>query len=108
MKRSLICTSLFVSTLLAGTAFAGDGEDKFRKMDSNGDGRITATEHANAAQQMFMMADANKDGAVTMQEMEMHKDMKHDKKHGDKDDMGGDRTRRDDDTNTDGMDDDGN
>lgn len=86
MKRSLICTSLFASMLLAGTAFAGDGGDKFRKMDTDGDGRITAAEHAAGAQAMFTKMDTNKDGAITMQEMEAHKDMKHDMKHDSKDD----------------------
>jgi pentapeptide MXKDX repeat protein len=85
MKRSLIPLSMFAGLALAGAAFANhhEGDDKFRKMDTNNDGRVTAAEHAAAAQQMFTMMDGNRDGAVTMEEMKMHKEMKKDGMHKD-------------------------
>jgi Ca2+-binding EF-hand superfamily protein len=95
MKRFLIATSLVTTVLLAGTALAND-KDKFRMMDTDGDGRISASEHAAGSQQMFMMMDANKDGAVTMEEMKAKMEMmKRDKDHG-HDTMGRDRMRSDD------------
>lgn len=83
MKHPLISLSMFAGLALAGAAFANhhEGDDKFRKMDTNKDGRVTAAEHAATAQQMFTMMDANRDGAVTMEEMKMHKDMKKDGMH---------------------------
>jgi Ca2+-binding EF-hand superfamily protein len=98
MKRTLICTSLVATVLFAGTAFAND-QEKFRKMDTDGDGRVTAAEHAAGAQQMFTMMDSNGDGGVTMEEMKMYKDMKRDSKDG----MDGDRMRRDGATDAGGM-----
>jgi len=38
-------------------------------MDPDGDGKITAAEHAAAAQAMFEKADANHDGNLTHEEM---------------------------------------
>jgi Ca2+-binding EF-hand superfamily protein len=98
MKRTLICTSLVATVLFAGTAFAND-QEKFRKMDTDGDGRLTSAEHMAGAQEMFTKMDANGDGAVTMEEMKAHKDMKHDSKDGKR----GDHMRRDGGTDADGM-----
>lgn len=96
MKRFfLISTSLVATVLLAGTAFANE-QEKFRTMDTNNDGRITAAEHAAGAQRMFTMMDTNKDGAVTMEEMKAHKDMKHDMKDRGRDNMNRDGARSDD------------
>lgn len=85
MKRSLISLSMFAGLAFAGVAFANpnEGDDKFRKMDADNDGRVTAAEHAAAAQDMFAMMDANRDGAVTMEEMKAHKGMKKDRAHKD-------------------------
>jgi Ca2+-binding EF-hand superfamily protein len=50
---------------------AGGGDDHiFQMMDSNGDGKISADEHATGARKMFEMMDANKDGKVTAAEMD--------------------------------------
>ena len=52
-------------------AYAGNDADKhFKKMDANGDGKITRAEHAAGAKQMFAECDANKDGVVTAAEMD--------------------------------------
>ena len=53
----------------AGGDKAGDHEGMFKSMDTNGDGKISAEEHAAAAKKMFEMMDANKDGKVTAEEM---------------------------------------
>lgn len=93
MKRSLMCISLAAATLFAGAAFAKDGDEKFRKMDTDSDGRITASEHAAHAQQMFTMIDTNRDGAISRQEMEAHKGMKKSRMHGMSDRARGDKGR---------------
>jgi Ca2+-binding EF-hand superfamily protein len=55
-------------------AFAGDGnkggDDKFAKMDTNADGKITSSEHAAGGRTMFQSMDTNKDGSVTAAEMD--------------------------------------
>ncbi|KGQ18112.1 Calcium-binding EF-hand-containing protein [Lysobacter dokdonensis DS-58] len=65
---------------LAGIAFGasahGDG-DKFKMMDTNGDGQISAAEHEAGVTKMFTEMDADKDGFVTAAEMDsMHASMK--------------------------------
>ena len=44
-------------------------EAHMQAMDSDHDGRITAAEHAAAAQAMFTRADANHDGYLSQDEM---------------------------------------
>jgi Ca2+-binding EF-hand superfamily protein len=52
-------------------AFAGkDADHHFKKMDTNGDGKVTRAEHAAGAKQMFTECDVNKDGVVTAAEMD--------------------------------------
>jgi hypothetical protein len=72
-----IMKSLPTSLLIAGglalatlPAFAGDGEDKFKLMDTNGDGSVSRAEHAAGAQTMFGKMDADSNGIVTTAEME--------------------------------------
>jgi Ca2+-binding EF-hand superfamily protein len=64
---TIACT-LVLSALPA--AFAGNKDDKFKKMDTNGDGKVTREEHAAGARQMFTKSDANHDGVVTAAEMD--------------------------------------
>ena len=52
------------------SAFAGNSADKFKKMDTNGDGKVTREEHASGAKQMFTKNDANNDGALTVAELD--------------------------------------
>jgi Ca2+-binding EF-hand superfamily protein len=49
---------------------AMSAEDKIRMVDTDGDGVLTASEHAAGAASMFLMMDADRDGAVTEAEMQ--------------------------------------
>lgn len=70
--RFFVVTALLSAVALSGAAFAGDrsSADKIKKMDTNGDGQISAAEHEAGARKMFMMMDSNKDGSVTAAEMD--------------------------------------
>lgn len=60
-----------IASVLCGVAIAGgDKGDPMKTMDANGDGKVTATEHADAAKKMFTKMDADKDGRVTAAEMD--------------------------------------
>lgn len=66
-------TALFTASALllsVPAAFAGNHGDHFKKLDADGDGKITQAEHAAGAQKMFAKADANSDGIVTAAEMD--------------------------------------
>lgn len=53
------------------TAFGGvDADAHFKKMDADGDGKISRAEHTAASKQMFAACDANHDGIVTAAEMD--------------------------------------
>ena len=55
---------------LASSAFGHDAAAEFQSMDTNGDGKISAAEHAAGAKKMFDAMDANHDGKVTAAEMD--------------------------------------
>ena len=68
---ALLAITCSLALWVAPAAFAGnDADAKFKKMDANGDGKITRAEHAAAAKQMFAECDANRDGSVTATEMD--------------------------------------
>lgn len=71
-----------IASILCGVAVAGGGKDDHMKMmDKDGDGKVTATEHANGAKMMFTKMDSDKDGEVSAAEMDAsHAKMK-DKDH---------------------------
>jgi Ca2+-binding EF-hand superfamily protein len=82
MKMSPMKMLVIVSSVaLAATVYAGDDESKHgsgkaQMMDTDGDGSVSATEHAAGAKKMFEKMDADGDGIVTAQEMgAAHKDM---------------------------------
>ena len=63
---------------LATGAYAGgdSGQAEVKMMDTDGDGSISAAEHAAGAKQMFQKMDADGDGIVTAKEMDAaHQDM---------------------------------
>jgi len=51
-------------------AGGSSGRDMFQRMDTNGDGKVSADEHAAGARRMFETMDANHDGRVTAREMD--------------------------------------
>lgn len=74
---SLIARSLLIAAAFAGPAL-GAGEDGSRTlaqaqleiMDTDGDGKVSATEHTLGSKKIFEMMDANQNGMVTPEEMD--------------------------------------
>ena len=70
-----------VGAMLCGLAFAAaawadDPAEKFKSMDTNGDGMVSADEHAAGTKAMFDRMDTNRDGNVTAAEMDAGHKMK--------------------------------
>jgi Ca2+-binding EF-hand superfamily protein len=59
-----------LSLAAAATAFAGEAEDMFKRMDANGDKKVTVAEHAQFAETSFQQSDADHDGKVSAAECE--------------------------------------
>jgi len=80
MKRRVHRLTIFClaagSVALSGAAMSEEWKPgasvdaQVKMMDSNGDGKVSAEEHAAGAEKMFRMIDANKDGNVTAEEMD--------------------------------------
>lgn len=70
--HGLLTIAMTLGLALAPAAFASPDQsgDKFGMMDSNGDGSVSAEEHAAGANAMFNAMDANKDGNVSAAEMD--------------------------------------
>jgi Ca2+-binding EF-hand superfamily protein len=58
-------------TIACGAALAHGG-DRFKMMDTNGDGQISSEEHAAGVKMMFANMDTDKDGFVTATEMDAY------------------------------------
>jgi Ca2+-binding EF-hand superfamily protein len=56
--------------LLSSHAIAREPLASFKAADADGDGVVSAAEHAGAAKKMFDAMDRNRDGKVTAQEMD--------------------------------------
>jgi hypothetical protein len=67
-NRASLLLACFAAMAMSPLAFA-QHHDMLGMMDSNGDGQVSAAEHAAAAQAMFDKADANHDGNLTADEM---------------------------------------
>ena len=83
MNRTMSHTILMsmLGGLVLSTSAWGQGDDKFKMMDSNNDGMVSAQEHAAGVQARFNKMDANHDGNVTAAEMDAgHKMMMKDDK----------------------------
>src|SRR5688572_3197119 len=48
--------------------FGSEAETEFKRMDSDGNGKVTAVEHAAYAETMFKQSDTNYDGQVSVAE----------------------------------------
>jgi Ca2+-binding EF-hand superfamily protein len=69
--RIFPCVAAALMFALTGLspARAADSGALFAQMDADGDGRVTAQEHALGARKMFLAMDADHDGRVTAAEM---------------------------------------
>ena len=56
----------------AGMGGGMSSADRVKKMDRDGDGRVSAAEHAAGTQAMFDEADTNKDGNLSTAERAAH------------------------------------
>ena len=56
----------------AGMGAGMSSADRIKRLDRNGDGRLSAAEHAAGAQAMFNEADTNKDGNLSREERRAH------------------------------------
>ncbi|GGD45155.1 hypothetical protein GCM10007235_16340 [Pseudoxanthomonas indica] len=54
----------------AGAKPAMSSADKIKKLDTDGDGRLSASEHAAGSDKMFKAGDSNGDGQLTSAEMQ--------------------------------------
>jgi Ca2+-binding EF-hand superfamily protein len=71
MTRKYLLVGLFAAGgFVASPARADNKGDFFKMMDTNGDGKISAEEHAAGSKKMFEKMDADKNGKVTAAEME--------------------------------------
>lgn len=67
-----LCIVAAAPTLVFAATDKGDGnrmQERFQRLDQNGDGRITRDEAAQASSRMFARLDSDGDGAVTMSEI---------------------------------------
>lgn len=73
MKNNTLKSLLVIGglSLAASTSvFASEAEDMFKRMDTNGDKKVTAAEHAQFAETMFQQGDVDRDGKVSAAECE--------------------------------------
>ncbi|HEY0942110.1 MAG TPA: hypothetical protein VGE08_18615 [Steroidobacter sp.] len=60
-----------IASILCGVAVAGGGkDDKMSMMDKDGDGKVSAAEHAEGTRMLFGKMDTNQDGVLTEDEMD--------------------------------------
>jgi Ca2+-binding EF-hand superfamily protein len=71
MKNHSLKSTLLVSGFalaLVSPVFASPAEDAFKRMDTDGNGKVTASENAAFAETMFKQSDTNYDGQVSAAE----------------------------------------
>lgn len=82
MNKVLMLAGALAVAAAPAFAHTKDSEAKaqhwFQKMDTDGNGSISKSEHDAFSQQKFTKADANKDGSISMQEFTEHKRMEKD------------------------------
>ncbi len=79
MKNHSLKFLVGLSLAAISPAIASEPEDMFKRMDTNGDKKVTSTEHAQFAETTFRQSDADSDGQVSAAECESAQ-AKHDKK----------------------------
>jgi len=67
-KSVLVAAGL--SVVAFSPVFGSEAEDEFKRMDTNGDGKVTTLEYSNFAEVSFNQTDADKDGRVSAAECE--------------------------------------
>ncbi len=77
MKIQIVLLAVIVGILATGTAYAAKDEGKgdprqnrFERLDADGNGRIDREEFAKAGEFRFGKLDANGDGVITLAELE--------------------------------------
>ena len=72
LARTLLAISLCAGLTLAPAAFAADDSvtAQIKAMDTNGDGLVSASEHADYAKSQFQAMDTDHNGQVTVAEMD--------------------------------------
>ena len=68
---SLALGAVPAAILAADKPAASSGQAELESMDENGDGALSAAEHAAGARQMFLKIDRDHDGLVTADEMKL-------------------------------------
>jgi Ca2+-binding EF-hand superfamily protein len=71
MMNARVLVLPFAALLLAAPALAGGDKSKV-KMDTNGDGMVSAAEHAAVSKSKFDKLDTNMDGNLTAAEVTAH------------------------------------
>jgi len=69
MKKKIILAGLAVTLFAGGAALAVPG-DRFARMDTNGDGAVTAAELQQRAATRFQKLDADRNGSLTQAELQ--------------------------------------
>lgn len=80
MKRFLIASAAGLGlSLIAAGAYAGPGKGggHFDRMDTNGDGKVTAEELSERQSELIANADSDGDGAVTKDELKAYHQARH-------------------------------
>lgn len=83
MKKAILMAA--VATFIAAPAMANDPaklDEKFSKMDTDGNGSISQSEYTTAKADKFEDADTNGDGMLSKEELKAHWDKKKQDKRG--------------------------
>ncbi|WDS34664.1 EF-hand domain-containing protein [Pseudoxanthomonas sp.] len=71
MQRTRLLAAT-IALICPVAAFGAESiQDRFQSMDTNHDGRVSAEEHAAAAQAMFKQLDVDLDGSISAEEMRL-------------------------------------
>ena len=77
--KSLVIAAGAMALVALPSALANDASGKIKRLDNNGDGRVTQEEHAEVARTSFGKLDSNSDGVLNADEISAAKEKKHSK-----------------------------